>query len=220
MSVEPLFTGDEGYVPDRGAQRRGAVLRERREALGISLRAFARQCDLSPAHVSKVERGLASPSLATLARIVDELGLEPSLLFAPDDAPATAAVRAPQVVRRDEVLGMAGEGGSPEGSVVRVLARPEHGMVIEGIGGPDYFLAPTIAPREAVLCVLAGSVEVAVEHDRFSLGAGESIVIPALARHSVRVTGGVGTHTIYLSPHGSRMLHDEPPPAERRVQRT
>lgn len=210
MSVEPLFTGDEGYVPDRGAQRRGAVLRERREALGISLRAFARQCDLSPAHVSKVERGLASPSLATLARIVDELGLEPSLLFGPQDAPPSA--RAPRVTRRDEVLDLAGEGGSPEGSVVRVLARPEQGLLLESLGGPDYFLAPTIAPRDAVLCVLSGSVEVAVEDERFGLGAGESIVIPAMARHSVRVTGGLGTHTIYLSPHGSRMLHGEPPP--------
>lgn len=209
MSVEPLFTQDEDFVPDSGARRRGAVLRERREALGISLRAFARQCDLSPAHVSKVERGLASPSLATLSRMLEELGLDPELLFAPeaDDTP-----REPHVTRGADVLNLAAEVGSPEGSIVRVLAHARQGSVIEALGGPDYFLAPTIAPRDSVVCVLAGSVEVTVEGERIALGAGDSVVIPAMSRHAVRVTGGVETHTIYLSPHGSRMLHDEPPP--------
>ncbi len=59
----------------------GAVIRRRREARGISLRAFARQCDLSPAHVSKIERGLASPSLLTLTLIVQELDLHGADLF-------------------------------------------------------------------------------------------------------------------------------------------
>lgn len=211
MSVEPLFPDQEGYVPDEGARRRGAVLRERREALAISLRAFARQCGLSPAHVSKVERGLASPSLATLSRMVDELGLEPALLFEPDER--TAPSREPQVTRGADVLNLAAEVGSPEGSTVRVRSHSEQGMVIEAIGGPDYFLAPTIAPRDSVVLVLVGSIEVALEGDeRVALAAGDSIVIPAMCRHAVRVTGGLETHTLYLSPHGARMLHDEPPP--------
>lgn len=207
--MEPLFTQDENFVPDSGARRRGAVLRERREALGISLRAFARQCDLSPAHVSKVERGLASPSLATLSRMLEELGLDPELLFAPEEEDAP---REPHVTRGADVVNLAAEVGSPEGSVVRVLAHARQGNVIEALGGPDYFLVPTIAPRDSVVCVLAGSVEVAVEGERIALGAGDSVVIPAMSRHAVRVTGGLETHTIYLSPHGSRMLHDEPPP--------
>lgn len=211
MSVEPLFAPDEGHVPDEGARRRGAVLRERREALGISLRAFARQCELSPAHVSKVERGLASPSLGTLARIVDELGLEPALLFGPADSPPTGA-RESIVVRGADVMNLAAEVGSPAGSVVRVLARPDAGTVIESIGGPDYFLAPTVAPRDAVICVLAGAVELDIEGERFELEAGDSIVIPPMRRHAARVTGGLATHTIYLSPIGARMLHDEPAP--------
>ena len=44
----------------------GTQIRERREAQGTSLRALARECDMSPAHLSKIERGLSRPSLETL----------------------------------------------------------------------------------------------------------------------------------------------------------
>ena len=63
------------------AEAVGAIIRRRRQALGLTLRAFARQCDISPAHLSKVERGLASPSLAMLTRIVQELDLHGADLF-------------------------------------------------------------------------------------------------------------------------------------------
>ncbi len=198
-------------ISEHSAAELGAVIRSRREQLGISLRAFARQCGLSPAHVSKVERGLASPSVGTLSRIVQELGLDGSDLFGTASAPTGAS--APILVRAADIPVLASEPGSPEGSIVRLLARPDAGSILETFGGPDYFLPPTVAPADTIVLVLAGSVEVDLAGERVALGAGDSLVIPPQMRHSIRITGGLETHTLYLSPAGAQMLHDEPAPA-------
>lgn len=80
------------------AEAVGAIIRQRREDRGISLRTFAKQCQMSPAHVSKIERGLSSPSLLVLTRIVRELDLHDADLFGGDvQAPGGA-----QVVRAAE----------------------------------------------------------------------------------------------------------------------
>ena len=59
----------------------GAIIRQRREQRGITLRGFAKQCELSPGHVSKIERGHATPSLDVLTLIVRELDLYDAPLF-------------------------------------------------------------------------------------------------------------------------------------------
>ena len=95
----------QAQTPGRDrAEAVGAIIRRRREGLGLTLRAFARQCEISPAHLSKVERGLANPSLAMLTRIVQELDLHGADLFglAPEEPGA-------RVVRAD-VLGAGGPG--------------------------------------------------------------------------------------------------------------
>jgi transcriptional regulator with XRE-family HTH domain len=211
MGVDEITIREDDTAADEAARRRGAILRERREALGISLRAFARRCELSPAHVSKVERGLASPSVATLSRIVQELDLEPALLFGTVASPPTGAPE-PIVTRAADVMDLAAETGSPEGSVVRVIARPDTGSVIESIGGPDYFLPPTIAPKDSIFCVLAGTLEVDIEGERFELYAGDSLIVPPFRRFAARVLTGLDTHTLLLSPAGSKLLHGEPAP--------
>jgi len=60
----------------------GMQIRQRREALGITLRGLARDCEMSPAHLSKLERGLSRPSLDTLTRLVQKLELYDLDLFA------------------------------------------------------------------------------------------------------------------------------------------
>lgn len=50
-------------------------LREAREALGVGLRAQARQADIDPSHYSKIERGEVLPTLPLLLKIAASLGL-------------------------------------------------------------------------------------------------------------------------------------------------
>jgi len=169
----------------------GAIIRRRRESRGVSLRAFARQCDLSPAHVSKIERGLASPSLETLTRIVKELDLHGANLFG---RPAQDGGRA-QVVRAVDAPVVVGE----HGGEVRVAAQTAAATVLLGSGGAEQFAPPTISPRQVITVVLAGAVEVRVGDELVTLQAGDTLVVPSLVPHSIRVTGGPDTRTAYIT---------------------
>jgi|SRR5665213_161086 len=60
----------------------GPRLRERREALGVSLRQFARELEVSASFISQLETGKARPSVATLYAICEALDLSVDDLFA------------------------------------------------------------------------------------------------------------------------------------------
>lgn len=193
---------------DRAADL-GAVIRGRREARGISLRAFARQCDLSPAHVSKIERGLASPSLVTLTRIVQELDLHGADLFGLDERLPGHA----QLIRAADVPVLPVEDAQPGDDAVRVAAQTPTATVLVGHGGPEHYLPPTISPRQVIALVLEGSAEAHVGDEIFELAAGDTLIIPPLAPHGIRVTGGPQTRTVYISSDEARMVFraDAPP---------
>ena len=73
---------DSEQSEDRAvAAHLGEVLRGRREATGLSLRAAAERAGMSPAHLSEVERGVKEPSLAKLAAIARALGTAPGEVF-------------------------------------------------------------------------------------------------------------------------------------------
>jgi transcriptional regulator with XRE-family HTH domain len=90
VSVEPGPSPDRLALPDLGEQ-----IRNRRAALGISVRELARRLAVSPSLISQIERGKATPSVGTLYAITTELKLSLDELFAaaqPEaDADATLA---------------------------------------------------------------------------------------------------------------------------------
>ncbi|RKN40755.1 XRE family transcriptional regulator [Streptomyces hoynatensis] len=57
-------------------QADGPLIRRLRERGGYGLRRFAATADLSPAHLSRIERGLRNPTPEVLARIAAALGRE------------------------------------------------------------------------------------------------------------------------------------------------
>lgn len=199
--VAPAASANGAARDDSRAKTVGAIIRRRRESRGISLRAFARQCELSPAHVSKIERGLASPSLETLTRIVKELDLHGANLFGrPEQAGGHA-----QVVRAADAPVLAGANGGE----VRVAAQTSAATVLLGSGGPDQFAPPTISPRQVITVVLAGAVEVRVGDELVALQAGDTLVVPSLVPHSIRVTGGPDTRTAYITSDEDQSLAAE-----------
>jgi len=154
------------------------------------------QCGLSPAHVSKIERGQASPSLETLTTIVNELDLHGANLF---DRPVQGDGHA-RVVRAADSPFVPGE----HGGEVRVAAQTSTATVLLGSGGPEQFVEPTISPRQVITVVLAGTVEVRVGDELVTLRAGDTLVVPSLVPHSVRVTGGRETRTAYITAGGGQ----------------
>lgn len=62
----------------------GETIRRVRMDRGMTMRELARRIGLAPSHLSKIERGLANPSVGTLWTISDELGIPVARLFSPD----------------------------------------------------------------------------------------------------------------------------------------
>src|ERR1700758_4752535 len=89
--------GDMRYVqPELGARMEhvqrewGARLRAARRAENLGLRELSRRIGVSASMVSQLERGTVMPSVATLYRLVSELGISLDELFCGED-PAAAA---------------------------------------------------------------------------------------------------------------------------------
>ncbi|MCW5964009.1 MAG: helix-turn-helix domain-containing protein, partial [Bryobacterales bacterium] len=72
----------------------GARVHSIREARGISVRTLAARAGFSPSFVSQVENGQASPSIASLHKIADALGISLADFFAGGTQRSSALVRA------------------------------------------------------------------------------------------------------------------------------
>jgi transcriptional regulator with XRE-family HTH domain len=75
----------------------GSRIRAERRAAGMTVRGLAGRTGLSPSLISQVERGRATPSVATLWAIATELGLSVADLF--NDEPEVSADSPAAVVR-------------------------------------------------------------------------------------------------------------------------
>jgi transcriptional regulator with XRE-family HTH domain len=162
----------------------GGRLRELRQERGMSMRALGRASGLSTNALSMIERGRTSPSVSTLYKISEALGV-----------PITAFFRL-EPPKQDVVFRKANERRSvpfPRG-------------VWEGLGGESFVggLEPFLltlevgassgrfgmlhSGHEFVLC-LEGSLEYEVEDERYLLEAGDSLLFAAQLQHRWRNAG-------------------------------
>lgn len=65
----------------------GERIRRIRKKEGLSLEGLALRCDMNPAYVGHIERGMRNPTLATLERICKGLGIRVEDLFKGLDVP-------------------------------------------------------------------------------------------------------------------------------------
>ena len=72
------------YQSDALSVNIGERLRELREARNISMRALAARSGLSANALSMIERGRASPSVSTLYKLADALGISITSFFSSD----------------------------------------------------------------------------------------------------------------------------------------
>src|SRR5215207_7044349 len=72
------------YQHDAVSVNIGERLRELREARNISMRALATQSGLSANALSMIERGKASPSVSTLYKLAEALGISITSFFGSD----------------------------------------------------------------------------------------------------------------------------------------
>jgi transcriptional regulator with XRE-family HTH domain len=183
--------------PDLDTLAIGERLREAREAQHLGLRELARRVSVSPSFISQIERGLASPSVATLYSVVSELNLSLDELFSGVAAPETTGQ--PRAVLRSSerrVIHLAsgvrwerltpdpepdmdflyavyevGGASSPDGLLIRHTGK-EYGIVLEGrLGltvGPDTW---ELDPGDSV------SFDSSTPHRLWALGDQAAVVV-------------------------------------------
>jgi quercetin dioxygenase-like cupin family protein/DNA-binding XRE family transcriptional regulator len=161
------------------AVRLGARLRQAREQRQLSLGDVSERTGLSRGFLSRVERDMTSPSVASLVAVCEAISLPLGRLFG---TPSVAVVRAAD--RPTAVL--------PGRAVVDTLITPAHEShvtVVEtlaapgGSGGEEYYTLPS----ECEVCyVLEGTIELEVDGEAFALARGDAVTFGANVPHTWR----------------------------------
>jgi transcriptional regulator with XRE-family HTH domain len=171
----------------------GRRMRELREAAGLSLRAVAVAADISESFLSQVERGVASPSVASLRRIAGALGESVGSFF---QGPGGAG----KVVRVGERRRLV----HPQRRWEDVLLTPRESKRLQVI-------LSTIEPGagsgkepyahdsdEECVVVLKGRMEFWVDEERFDLSEGDSLLFESRRPHRNRNPGPTKAEVLWV----------------------
>jgi transcriptional regulator with XRE-family HTH domain len=178
----------------------GARVRQVRRARGLTLTSLAASAGLSHSFLSKFERGLASPSMASLAQIARALGTSQLELLAgtePDGVPDHPAV---QVQRAGE--GATGPYGLGHARLLVNGSRRFQPMECEGDNTDpgDYY----VHAEDEFLHVTAGTVVVDLaEQGTVTLTTGDSVYLNGGVAHRWS-TGGPEGYRLFLVKERTR----------------
>ena len=173
----------------------GTRLRQLREEHKISMRGLATKSGLSANALSMIERGKTSPSVSTLYKLADALGVDITAFFGePTERLNCVFVKAQERTRVPFPRGLWEDLGGERfiGRVLPFMLTLENG----GGSGPHTMIH---TGHEFVLC-LRGTIEYQVENQVYHLEAGDSLIFAARLRHKWRNTGNsVANALIVLS---------------------
>lgn len=170
----------------------GARIRSLRTARGDTLRQLAERAGVTESFLSQVERGVASPSIASVQRIARALDHSIAQLFT-EDAPAGRVVRAGER-RRVQYPGL--------GAVDEFLTATADGrlQVIESTiqpGGGTGEEAYTHDSDEEVVVVLEGRLDLWVAGEAYHLATGDAITYASRVPHRNRNPGPGVTRILF-----------------------
>ncbi|MEV0700258.1 XRE family transcriptional regulator [Saccharopolyspora sp. NPDC050389] len=179
---------------DDTSPRVGAAVRAARERAGLTTRALAAEAGISQPFLSQVERGLNSPSINTLYRLAEALGVTPADLLPPPAAPRVQVVRADEreLAPANELSNTArariARGAGLIAEIVEYLVEPG-----EDVGG--WFWRES----DHAMLVLRGQVRVDLEgEESVRLGPGDCLFHPGAIRHRWERLGDEALHVVLL----------------------
>lgn len=171
----------------------GTRLRELREERKTSMRGLATKSGLSANALSMIERGKTSPSVSTLYKLADALGVPITTFFGEQPEKQNAIlVKADERTRvpfsRGVWEGLGGEQftGRVEPFVLTLesgATSGQHSMVHSG--------------HEFVYC-LRGHLEYLIEKQVYHLDAGDSLIFAAQLNHRWRNSGNIVTNALIV----------------------
>jgi len=164
----------------------GQKLRKLRKEQNLTQLELAQQVGITNGQVSTIERGVSSPSLATLHRIARALNV-PMQEFFEDERNKEI-----ELVRKGKGRRVA---STREDVTVEILcARSDRGafnVLFLDLDAGELRLAPRPSvPEEYYLYVLRGKCEVEIQGDSYVLDPGDSIFVKAQREQIIRNVGG------------------------------
>ena len=169
----------------------GARIRHERQAAGLTVRKLAARIKVSPSLISQIERGRATPSVATLWAIATELGLPVGDLFSDAEAArGTPAASTPVQLRQTRTTITLAGGVRWE----RLTPAPDHDVdfvyVVYPVGSES-------CPPDALSqhggkeygYVISGKLGVQIGFDQYALRAGDSISFESHRPHRLWAIG-------------------------------
>lgn len=183
------------YQHDAVSINIGERLRELREARNISMRTLATKSGLSANALSTIERGRASPSVSTLYKLADALGVSITSFFGSDtERKQVVFLKSDERARVSFTRGIfEGLGGE------QFLGRIEPFMLTLENSANSGPRTMTHSGHEFVFC-LRGELEYQVERQLYHLEAGDTLLFAAHLKHKWRNSGkNVATAIIIIS---------------------
>lgn len=181
------------YQHDAASVNIGERLRELREARNISMRALATKSGLSANALSMIERGKTSPSVSTLYKLADALGVSITSFFGSDvERKQVVFLKADERTRMSFTRGIfEGLGGEQfVGRVEPFLLTLEN----SANSGPNNM---SHTGHEFVFC-LRGQLEYQVERQIYQLSAGDSLLFAAQLKHRWKNPGRTVTTALII----------------------
>ncbi len=175
----------------------GQRLKHLREEQNISMRGLAAKSGLSANALSMIERGKTSPSVSTLYKLSDALGVPITEFF-------SLQLEKQEVVylKSNERTHLAFNRGNMEGLGGEQFIGKVSPFLVNLENGASSGLVPmSHTGHEFVFC-LRGKLEYRVEKQNYILESGDSLLFAAQLKHSWRSSGGnVACALIIISDH-------------------
>jgi len=169
----------------------GPKLRALRLRRKMGLVELGKHTGLSPAMLSKIERGRLFPTLPTLLRIalVFSVGLD-YFFVGPREAPVVEVVRRKERQRFPERPGARQVAYHFESLDFPATNRKMDGYLVEFEAVPDQALTPHDHPGAELLYVIEGRVRLRFSDDEaYALGAGDSVYFDSSRPHTYQRVG-------------------------------
>ncbi len=178
----------------------GEFVRALREEQRLSVRTLAARAGFSPSFISQVEHGQASPSIASLERIAQALGVTLGEFFRRADGAPMAVVRAGERTEltsswsraRVEALGPTGAGHSLEPMMITLAPGGRSGTDPFAHGGEEFAL------------VFEGKVRLTLGDAVHILERGDATTFPAGTPHQWENVGTEPARIVVVSSRATR----------------
>lgn len=169
-----------------------------RKKLGMTLEMLAEKTGMTKSYLSKVERGLNTPSIAAALKLARALNVNVEELFAEEQVGQSRY----SLVRHGERQALVGDGQGP-GYAALTSQVGQRSLLPFLIQPPNEFSDPTFKEHlgEEFLFVHAGQVEVDFMNERVLLEQGDALHFNAQTPHRLRSVGAQPAQLLVVVHH-------------------